>query len=148
MLPNNAITEATGEDARSSASSSCFLIVSISCSLCLSGFSLALYVRTLFPWLLPGDSGEFQVLIPQVGVAHTTGYPVYMLLGKLFITLVPVADIAYRVNLFLAFMAAVAVALTYLAGRLAARSRWGGLFAALILAVSFTFWSQALIAEV
>jgi hypothetical protein len=45
-------------------------------------------------------------------------------------------------------MAAVAVALTYLAGRFAARSRWGGVFAALILAVSFTFWSQALIAEV
>ena len=105
-------------------------------------------MRTLVPWLLPGDSGEFQVLIPQVGIAHTTGYPVYMLLGKLFITLVPVADIAYRVNLFSAFMAAVAVALTYLAGRLAARSRWGGLFAALITAVSFTFWSQALIAEV
>ena len=110
--------------------------------------SFALYVRTLVPWLLPGDSGEFQVLADQVGIAHTTGYPVYMLLGKLFITLVPVADVAYRVNLFSAFMAAVAVALTYLAGRLAARSRWGGVFAALILAVSFTFWSQALIAEV
>lgn len=110
--------------------------------------SLALYVRTLVPWLLPGDSGEFQVLAHQVGIAHTTGYPVYMLLGKLFITLVPAGDVAYRVNLFSAFMAAVTVGLIYAAGRLAARSRWGGLFAGLALTVSFTFWSQALIAEV
>lgn len=110
--------------------------------------SLTLYVRTLVPWLLPGDSGEFQVLAHQVGIAHTTGYPVYILLGKLFITLAPVGDVAYRVNLFSAFMAAVTVALVYAAGKLAARSRWGGLFASLALTVSFTFWSQALIAEV
>jgi hypothetical protein len=45
-------------------------------------------------------------------------------------------------------MASVAVALACLTGTLVARSRWGGVFAALILAVSFTFWSQALIAEV
>jgi hypothetical protein len=117
-------------------------------SAALGFLSLALYVRTLVPWLLPGDSGEFQVLAHQVGIAHTTGYPVYMLLGKLFITLVPAGDVAYRVNLFSAFMAAVTIGLVYAAGRLAARSRWGGLFAGLALTVSFTFWSQALIAEV
>ncbi|MEJ5197877.1 MAG: DUF2723 domain-containing protein, partial [Anaerolineae bacterium] len=114
----------------------------------LSLISLALYVRTLVPWLLPGDSGEFQVLLHQVGIAHTTGYPVYMLLGKLFITLAAVGDVAYRANLFSAFTAGLTVALVYAAGRLAADSRWGGAFAALTLAVSFTFWSQALIAEV
>ncbi len=110
--------------------------------------SLALYVRTLVPWLLPGDSGEFQVLLYQVGIAHTTGYPVYVLLGKLFLTLVPFGDVAYRANLFSAFMAAVTVALVYVAGRLATDSRWGGVAAGLALAVSYTFWSQALIAEV
>ncbi len=109
---------------------------------------LALYIRTLVPWLLPGDSGEFQVLLYQVGIAHTTGYPVYILLGKLFIALVPFGDVAYRANLFSAFMAAATVALVYAAGRLAAGSRWAGLCAGLALAVSYTFWSQALIAEV
>lgn len=117
-------------------------------SLALGSLSLALYARTLVPWLLPGDSGEFQVLAHQVGVAHTTGYPVYMLLGKLFISLVAIGDVAYRVNFFSAFMAAVTVGLVYAAGRLAALNRWGGIFAGLALAVSYTFWSQALIAEV
>jgi hypothetical protein len=126
----------------------CFDRLDLLLSAALGLLSLALYVRTLVPWLLPGDSGEFQVLAHQVGIAHTTGYPVYMLLGKLFITLVPADDVAYRVNLFSAFMAAVTIGLVYAAGRLAARSRWGGLFASLALTVSFTFWSQALIAEV
>ena len=60
--------------------------------------SMALYVRTMVPWVLPFDSGEFQVLAYQVGLAHGTGYAVYMLIAKLFITLVPVRDVAYRVH--------------------------------------------------
>jgi 4-amino-4-deoxy-L-arabinose transferase-like glycosyltransferase len=110
--------------------------------------SLALYVRTLAPGVLPGDSGEFQVLAYQLGVAHTTGYPVYILLARLFIFLVPVRDIAYRVNLFSAFTGALTVVGVYLGAQIVTKSRWAALFAALALTVSFTFWSQALIAEV
>ncbi len=110
--------------------------------------SLALYVRTLAPWALPGDSGEFQVLAYQVGVAHTTGYPIYILLARLFILLVPVRDIAYRVNLFSAFMGALTVVGVLLSARLLTKSRWAALFAALALTVSFTLWSQSIIAEV
>ncbi len=35
------------------------------------GLSLALYVRTLVPFVLTGDSAEFQVLAYQLGIAHT-----------------------------------------------------------------------------
>lgn len=115
--------------------------------------SLLLYYRTYVPWVLPSDSGEFQVLAHQLGVAHTTGYPVYLLLAKLFILLVPAPSIAAGVNLFSAFMAAVTVGLVYLGGRLLAQRCWPGspwlpLFGAGALAVGYTFWSQALIAEV
>jgi hypothetical protein len=110
--------------------------------------TFALYTRTLAPWVLPGDSGEFQVLAYQVGTAHTTGYPVYLLLGKLFLSLVPLRDVAYRVNLFSAFMAALTVAGVYLAAQLMTRNRWAAMLAAFGLALGFTFWSQALIAEV
>jgi len=110
--------------------------------------SMALYTRTLAPWVLPADSGEFQVLVYQVGIAHTTGYPVYMLLGKLFITLVPVGDVAYRVNLFSAFAGALAVAGAYLCAKLLSKSHWASLVSALALTVSYTLWSQSIIAEV
>ena len=74
------------------------------------GVAGAVYVRTLVPGLLTGDSGEFQVLAYQAGVTHTTGYPIYILFAKLFATLVPVGSIAYRINLFSAVMGALAVA--------------------------------------
>ncbi len=110
--------------------------------------SLALYTRTLVPWPLPGDSGEFQVLAYELGVAHTTGYPVYMVLAHLFQGLLPIGEVAYRVNLFSAFMAALTVAGVYLGGQLLSGNRWAAMFGALSLAVGFTFWSQAIIAEV
>jgi len=110
--------------------------------------SLLLYYRTYVPWVLPSDSGEFQVLAHQLGVAHTTGYPVYLLLAKAFILLVPAPSIAAGVNLFSAFMASVTVGLVFLGGRLLVQRRWLPLFGAAALAVGYTFWSQALIAEV
>ncbi len=109
--------------------------------------SLALYLRTLAPGLLPGDSGEFQTLTYLLGDTHPTGYPVYLLLAKPF-TWLSLGNIAYRVNLFSAVMAALAIAGVYLTGKLLTKHRGPALLGALILAVSPTFWSQALIAEV
>ena len=75
--------------------------------------AFAVYVVTLAPDVLPGDSGEFQLAVPLLGIVHPTGYPLYLLLGRLF-TLLPVASIAYRVNLFSAASAALAVGAFYL----------------------------------
>jgi hypothetical protein len=111
------------------------------------GLSLALYARTLAPGLLPGDSGELQTLSALLGNTHPTGYPIYLLIGKLF-TWLPVGDVAYRINLLSAVMAALAVAGVYLAGRLLVGHRLPALVGAIALAVSPTLWSQAVIAEV
>ena len=111
------------------------------------GAALFLYIRTVAPGLLPGDSGEFQTLTYLLGDTHPTGYAVYLLLAKPF-TWLPVGDVAYRVNLFSAVMAGLAVGGVYLAGRLLTGHRLPALLGALVLAVSPTFWSQALIAEV
>ena len=50
----------------------------------IGSLSLALYIRTLASGVLPGDSGEFQVLTHQLGIAHCPGYPVYLVIVKLF----------------------------------------------------------------
>jgi hypothetical protein len=109
--------------------------------------SLALYLRTLTPGLLHGDSGEFQSLAYLLGHTHPTGYPVYLVLAKLA-TFLPLGDVAYRVNLFSALMAALTVAGVYLSGRLLVKYRGIALIGAMALAISPTFWSQAVIAEV
>lgn len=109
--------------------------------------AFALYIRTLTPGLLPGDSGEFQTLAYLLGHTHPTGYPVYLVLAKL-VTFLPVKDVAYRVNLFSTIMAALTVAGVYLSGRLLVEHRFAAFTGAMAVAVSPTFWSQAVIAEV
>ena len=105
------------------------------------------YVLTLAPGLLRADSGELQTLAVTLGYAHPTGYPVYLLLAKLS-TAIPFGDVAYRVNLLSAIMGAVAAGLLYLLGKLLTARRWVPAAGALALALSPTFWSQAIIAEV
>jgi 4-amino-4-deoxy-L-arabinose transferase-like glycosyltransferase len=109
--------------------------------------SFALYVRTLAPGLLQDDSGEFQTLARLAGHSHPTNYPVYLALARAFSWL-PFRDVAYRVNLLSATLAAIAVACVYLAVRSLAAPRGAALVAASALAVAPAIWSQAVIAEV
>ena len=46
--------------------------------------ALALYIRTLAPSLLWGDSAEFQTLSYTLGMTHPSGYMTQIMLGKLF----------------------------------------------------------------
>ena len=103
---------------------------------------LGLYVRTLAPTVLPSNSGEFQFVADILGIAHPPGYPLYTMLGKLF-TLIPVGDVAYRVNLMSAVFAALTLALVSRTVRRVTDSALGGVVGALALGASTTFWAQA-----
>ena len=116
----------------------------LACLLGLSG--LLLYVRTLAPGLLYGDSGELQTVVYSLGMTHPTGYPVYILLGRLF-TLLPVGDPAWRVNLFSAVLGALTVANIYLIVRILSGWRLAAIIAAIPLAVTPLFWYFSVIAE-
>lgn len=109
--------------------------------------SFALYVRTLAPSLLYGDPAEFQTIAYTLGIGHPTGYPVYILLAKLF-TLLPVREVAYRVNLFSAFCAALTVATVYLIIRKLGGKVVPALYGSLALAFAPVFWKQASMAEI
>jgi uncharacterized membrane protein len=108
--------------------------------------SLALYVRTLAPGLLYGDSGEFQTLAYSLGMSHPTGYPVYILLARLF-TLLPLGDPAWRVNLFSAVLGALTIACVYLIMRMLSGWRLAAVAAALTLAITPLFWYFSIITE-
>jgi Protein of unknown function (DUF2723) len=109
--------------------------------------SLAIYVRTLAPSMLYGDSAEFQTIAYTLGMGHPTGYPIYILLAKLF-TFIPICEIAYRVNLFSAFCAAFAVAIVYLIIRKLGGTYVSAIFGSLTLALTPLFWKHATIAEI
>lgn len=119
----------------------------IGISALLAAGALALYMRTLAPSLLFGDGAEFQTLAATLGMAHPTGYPIYLLVGKLF-TWLPIGSIAYRVNLLSACAAALAVALLYLLGRRLGSRPSAAMAGPLALAICDLFWWHAVMAEV
>jgi hypothetical protein len=108
---------------------------------------LALYLRTMPPTVLEGDSGEYQYMAYVLGVPHSTGYPLYILLAKLF-TFLPAGDVAYRVTLFSAVGAALTAPLVYAIARRISQARIPAVLAAMMLAVAPTMWGAAIDAEV
>jgi len=117
---------------------------------------LAVYNATLTPSLSyeSPDGNELVTVCYTLGLAHSTGYPLYTWLGKLF-TFLPIGDVAHRVNLMSATLGAGGVALLYAVLRMLTSglgprvvSQLASTFAALIFAFSRTFWSQTGIAEV
>jgi MFS family permease len=111
--------------------------------------ALAVYNATLTPSLSykSADGNELATVCYTLGLAHSTGYPLYTWLGKLF-TFIPVGDIAHRVNLMSAVLGAAGVALLYLIMLTITDRRLPSAFTALFFAFSLTFWSQTVIAEV
>jgi len=95
-----------------------------------------------------GDSGELVAAVHTLGIPHPSGYPLYVLLGKLWTVLVPIGSIAFRMSLFSSFCAAAAAAGLYLVGRQLGLTALSALFSSLLLAFSSSFWSQANIQRV
>ncbi len=110
--------------------------------------TLLVYISTLAPTVYFGDSGELTAAAYNLGIAHPPGYPLYLLLGKLFMLVIPIGDMAMRMNLLSAFFASLAAVLIYLINRVLTHGRLISVLVSLTAAFAFTFWSQAVVAEV
>src|SRR5262245_41092945 len=69
-----------------------------------------LYARGACPTIYVGDSGELVAAVHTLGIPHPTGYPLYVLLGKLWTLALPFGSIAWRMSVFSAVCAAAACA--------------------------------------
>ncbi|MBA2440882.1 MAG: DUF2723 domain-containing protein, partial [Rubrobacter sp.] len=94
------------------------------CGTGVAAASFVVYLLTLAPSVLPYDSGMFQARAHVLGIGHPTGYPTYIMLGKLF-TYLPFGDVAYRVNLSSAVYGALAAPVVYLAALRLVPGRFG-----------------------
>jgi hypothetical protein len=118
----------------------------------------SLYIATLAPGVVGGDAGEHQLAVPLLGIPHTTGYPLYILTGKVWTLLLPIGSPAWRLNLFSALGGALAAATTALViQRLSealfpsrpGRRLWAGAVCGGIgLAFGLTLWQWSAIAGV
>jgi hypothetical protein len=107
---------------------------------------LVVYLRTMAPTVYGLDSAELTAGAYLLGVVHSPGSPLFLLLGHVF-TWLPVGDVGYRVNLLSACSAAIAAAFVALAVRQLTGQRLLALGAAWYLAFSYYFWVAAVAAE-
>ena len=111
-------------------------------------FVAAVYLNTILPGIgYSGDAAKFQFVGQILGVPHAPGYPLYVLLNRIFIT-IPLGSVSFRANLMSLFFSLLSLIFLYLillrlriAFHLAAGT-------ALSFAWTVTFWKQSLVAEV
>lgn len=106
-----------------------------------------LYVLTLAPTIYNLDSAELTTAAATNGLVRATGYPLYLLLGKLW-ALLPAGDVGYRLNLMSAFFGALTIALAERILRRQQVGGWARAGALGLLATAPYFWSLSLVAEV
>ena len=84
-------------------------------------------------------------LFGRLGLALS--HPLYIVLCRVFAGIIP-GDFAWRVNLFSAVGSAGAIGLLFAGLRRLSRSQWTALVGVGLLAVTHTFWTYAVMAEV
>ncbi len=125
--------------------------------LILASSLLGVYLYTLAPgltWANDGsDGGDLITAAYTGGIAHPTGYPLYLILARLF-QFIPIGSLAFRTNLMSALFAVLSAVLLY---RIVSRSlddlgfehTWfAGMTAGFAFGLSPLLWSQAVITEV
>ncbi|MEW6680892.1 MAG: DUF2723 domain-containing protein, partial [bacterium] len=105
--------------------------------------SFGLYLVTLNPSVGLYDAGDMTTAAWVLGIPHPPGYPFYCLFGNLWMQLIPIGNIAYRLNMLSAFSSSIAIMLIYLISLKIVKSRIPSLISSLSLAFSNTFWGQA-----
>ncbi len=101
----------------------------------------------MVPGLDLGDSASFQTAVGSLTLTPRQAYPLYHGLGNVFVWLHP-GEPARAMNFASAVYGATAAGLAALAAARLTESAVGGIAAGLFLAFSYTFWSQAVTAEV
>ena len=109
-----------------------------------------IYCYTLLPCIgYMGDTVKFQFIGKILGIPHATGFPLYLIINHFFTTYIPFKTLAFRANLLSAVCSIIACCIMYrIFCDLFKKSIRVSLLSSFIFALTFTFWSQSLIAEV
>src|SRR5688572_25332973 len=110
--------------------------------------AFSVYASTLLPGVDLGDTGGFQAAILWPETSAREAYPLYHALAGPFVRAVSSNNPARGLNLFSAVSGGAAVGLLAFVVTRIAGSALAGLVAAGFMIVSWTFWTQAVIAEV
>lgn len=110
-------------------------------------FSIILYRKTLLPDVGFWDTGEFQTIAYTFDIAHPTGYPTYVVLGKILLTIFPLGNVAWRMNLLSALYVSIGIAIIGVLIRKITKSFFLSLSLGILLAVCPTLWKVSIVAD-
>lgn len=108
------------------------------------------FLLTLGKTVLPnGDSGELITTAYFGGVAHPPGYPLYNLLGHLFLNLPLPGEVAYRLNLLSAIYSVIGLFFIYQSLLIMTSTNYFlSVFLTSAIAFSYSYWLYSITAEV
>ena len=122
-------------------------ILAVAAAVCVALAAWALYRATLLPGFDFGDTGSLQTTVGSTLITPRVGYPLYFAIANLWLHVVG-GDPARALNLASAVEAALACGLSVLVAIELSGSIAAAIAAVLLFAVSYTYWSQSIIAEV
>ena len=111
-----------------------------------------LYIFTMLPVFKNNDSPETTTSAYTLGIGHPPGYPLFILVGKIF-TLLPVASPGFRMNMFASFIAAIVLLLSFYLIKqnvhivFDSKNNTIVYLSVFVLAFSCIFWNQAIEAK-
>src|SRR6185437_15947553 len=111
-------------------------------------FTFFIYLHNLSGSVFGGDAGDFLSAIAVKGVAHPTGFPLFMLFG-IIASYIPIHQtLAWKVDLLSSLFSSLAVVVMYMIMCELQKNRLLALIISLTLAFVFPFWLYAEISEV
>src|SRR5262245_6585056 len=116
-------------------------------AVCVALAGWALYRATLLPGFDFGDTGSLQTTVGSTLITPRVGYPLYFAVANLWLPVLG-GEPARALNLASAVAAALACGLSVLVAIELSGSIAAAIAAVLLFAVSYTYWSQSIIAEV
>lgn len=109
-------------------------------------FGIYLYTSPRLPTGY-ADSEELMAAAYTLGISHPPGYPLFVLLGKLF-TFIPIGTIAFRFSIFSSFFGSLTVLLVFSIIRKITKKTVASFIGAFSLAFSYVFWLYSITPEV
>ncbi len=119
----------------------------IICLIVFIGF-FGFMIHRAAPSVTVGDSGEFITAATTFSIPHAPSYPLYVLLGKLWVSAIPFGTEPLRVNTFSCFTAALSLVVFFLLGHSLCRSSLFPFLLTVLVGFSTAFLENSLVAEV
>lgn len=117
-------------------------------SLIVSVLAILIYIQTIAKGITYGDSGDLITASYTFGIPHPSGYPLYILLGRLFLFFPFIKDVAVKFNIMSALFSAFSLYFLTSIYLFFLKDYKVTFITSFIFGLSLTFWYHARLAEV